>query len=45
MHWVLIVFMSSSIHSVNFEDYQSCINAGNKIQQSSSSVKFICAEK
>ena len=44
MHWVLLVLMQGAIHSVSFEDYQSCVNAGNKMV-SSMNAKYICAEK
>lgn len=45
MHWVLFVLMSGSIHSINFEDYQSCVNAGNKMKAFSTSINFVCTDK
>lgn len=45
MNWVLIIFMSSSIHSLNFEDYNSCMKAGYQIKSAYSASKFTCSEK
>lgn len=45
MHWVLLIFMQGAINAITFDDYQSCINAGNQIMQSGNAYSYACAEK
>ena len=47
MHYFLIFFINSSIHGVTFDDYHSCVNAGNQINQglpAGVTIPFICVQ-
>jgi len=45
MHWALIFLIQGSIQSVTFDDYQSCVNAGNNLVIAGTHFKYVCVEK
>lgn len=45
MGWALVFMLQASIHQISFNDYQSCVNAGNKININGQVAKFVCVEK
>ena len=45
MHWVMLLMMGASAHSIEFADYQSCMNTGQQILQAYPNSGFVCSEQ
>jgi len=46
MHWVLMMIIGSQLTAINFNDYESCVNAGEKIKKSEIiRINYVCVER